>query len=187
MCEDTVKWLDEFDAKMGDVEIQEGKNGEVNEMTKRILREKTKIPKGKTSNECVLFLKALICPRAKRMDAYAALEHDWLKKAIDLDKLRKGELEAPIKPRLDQANIDKNMGLVEFMMDEEAKGQKKVVLTAEQQAQFEEWNWLCDELREEEEKAKAEMEAEGGSSSTGKDKKGKKRKKSTKKPAKGES
>jgi len=145
-CEETVKWLDEFEEKMGDVEIQESKDGEVNEMTKRILREKTKIPKGKTSNECVLFLKGLIAPRAKRMAVAQCLSHEWLKD-IEVAKLRKGELEAPIKPRLDQANIDKNMGLVEFMMDEEAKGHKKVVLTPEQQSQFAEWDWLCDELR----------------------------------------
>jgi hypothetical protein len=160
---------------MGGVEIHEGKDGEINEMTKRILREKTKIPKGKTSSDCVLFLKALIAPRAKRITAAQCLTHDWLK-SLEIEKIRQGEVDAPIKPRLDQANIDKNMGLVEFMMDEEAKVQKKVTLTAEQQSQFAEWDWLCDELH-----AEAEAKKLVDAQSDPKDKKGKKKKKSTSK------
>ena len=94
-------------------------------MTKRILREKVKIPKKKISDECRSFLRSLICPQAERLTAEGCKNHEWLKE-VPWEGIYKGEVRAPIQPRLDRPNIDKNMALVEMMMDEEEKKEKKV-------------------------------------------------------------
>ena len=60
-------------------------------MTKRILREKVKIPKKKIGPECRKFLSSLICPLGERMGVKECKEHEWLKE-MEWEKLFKGEV-----------------------------------------------------------------------------------------------
>ena len=120
---ETVKWLNDFeeddysDSKMTD-------NEAVKAMTKRILRDHVTLPESMPA-KARDFLSLMLCPRAQRKTVKELMEHPWLSH-IDFDKLREKSLKPPIIPRLDRANIDKSMGLVEFMMEEEERKLKKV-------------------------------------------------------------
>eukprot|EP00009_Paramoeba_aestuarina_P017516 CAMPEP_0201531106 /NCGR_PEP_ID=MMETSP0161_2-20130828/46588_1 /ASSEMBLY_ACC=CAM_ASM_000251 /TAXON_ID=180227 /ORGANISM="Neoparamoeba aestuarina, Strain SoJaBio B1-5/56/2" /LENGTH=307 /DNA_ID=CAMNT_0047933791 /DNA_START=292 /DNA_END=1215 /DNA_ORIENTATION=- len=146
---ETIRWIDEFEEKG---EAGGAKESDLNEMTKRILRETVTIPKkSKISSECKAFLNKLICPVGERLTAKQCRDDPWLADA-PWDGIFKGEETAPIQPRLDRPNIDKNMALVEMVMDEEEKKDKKIKITPEQQEAWTKWDWMCEELKIELEK-----------------------------------
>eukprot|EP00008_Paramoeba_atlantica_P002731 CAMPEP_0201481676 /NCGR_PEP_ID=MMETSP0151_2-20130828/5941_1 /ASSEMBLY_ACC=CAM_ASM_000257 /TAXON_ID=200890 /ORGANISM="Paramoeba atlantica, Strain 621/1 / CCAP 1560/9" /LENGTH=376 /DNA_ID=CAMNT_0047863999 /DNA_START=221 /DNA_END=1351 /DNA_ORIENTATION=+ len=138
----TVKWVDEFDPGAFPTVT-----GEISDQMKKILRGKVTIPKSsKLSEDGRDFLKKILC--LNRYTIPQCKSHAWFRD-LSFEKLHKGEVEAPIIPRLDRASVDKNMALEEMMLEESHKKDKKTKLTKEEQEKFMEWDYICEEFQKE--------------------------------------
>eukprot|EP00008_Paramoeba_atlantica_P006004 CAMPEP_0201483954 /NCGR_PEP_ID=MMETSP0151_2-20130828/8154_1 /ASSEMBLY_ACC=CAM_ASM_000257 /TAXON_ID=200890 /ORGANISM="Paramoeba atlantica, Strain 621/1 / CCAP 1560/9" /LENGTH=545 /DNA_ID=CAMNT_0047867357 /DNA_START=8 /DNA_END=1642 /DNA_ORIENTATION=+ len=165
----STKMSEEEEQFVKEVDVSGVTNGgnDIEEGTKRILREKVHLSSKKFSEEMIDFLGKLLCPARERRSVNDCLLHHWFSD-LNLDDIRECKVEAPFKPSVDRPNIDPNFAVREYALKEKEKKIKKMKVPVDDQEKFVGWDWLSEEMNAEYE----ELEASGANQKKGK-KKGK--------------